>query len=81
MMATDGANDQSLARDMIDVHGTEAAGVARENARAAALAGQAVQAKSWIRVLEVIQRQQSGKASPTLPPATRLPAASCGKTK
>jgi hypothetical protein len=50
--------------NMIDVHGTEAATVARENARAAALAGQAAQAKSWIRVLGTIQRQQAGKASP-----------------
>jgi hypothetical protein len=58
---TDGSDDQRLARDMIDVHGTEAAAVARKNARAAALAGQAPQAKSWIRVLGVIQRQQAGK--------------------
>ena len=60
---TDGSSDETLARDMIDVHGTEAATVARGNARAAALAGQAPQAKSWIRVLGVIQRQQVGKAS------------------
>ena len=32
------------------------------NARAAALAGQAMQARSWIRVLGIIQRQQVGKA-------------------
>jgi hypothetical protein len=37
----DGSDDQTLARDMIDVHGREAATVARENACAAALAGQA----------------------------------------
>jgi hypothetical protein len=55
---TDGSDDQKLARDMIDVHGTEAATVARGNARAAALAGQAMQAKSWIKVLGIIQRQQ-----------------------
>ena len=61
---TDGSSDETLARDMIDVHGTEAATVARGNARAAALAGQAPQAKSWIRVLGVIQRPQVGKASP-----------------
>jgi hypothetical protein len=64
MVMTDGSSDETLARDMIDVHGTEAATVARGNARAAALAGQAPQAKSWIRVLGVIQRQQVGKASP-----------------
>ena len=44
-----GSDDHKLARDMIEVHGTEAATVARENARAAALAGQALQAKSWIK--------------------------------
>ena len=37
----DDFDDNKLARDMIDVHGKEAATVARENARAAALAGQA----------------------------------------
>lgn len=62
---TDGCDhrDRTLARDMIDVHGMEAATVARENARSAARAGQAAQAKSWIRVLGIIQRQQAGKAS------------------
>jgi hypothetical protein len=60
---TEGADDNKLARDMIDVHGREAPAVARGNARAAALAGQAIQARSWIRVLGIIQRQQSGKAS------------------
>jgi hypothetical protein len=59
----DGSDDDNLARDMIDVHGKEAATVARGNARAAALAGQAEKAKSWIRVLGAIQRQQAGKAS------------------
>ena len=62
----DGSDDNKLARDMIDVHGREAATVARENARAAALAGQAEKAKSWIRVLGTIQRQQAGKQS-TIP--------------
>jgi hypothetical protein len=53
---------------MINVHGKEAAIVARENARAAAVAGQAEKAKSWIRVLGAIQLQQAGKvsANPTL---------------
>jgi hypothetical protein len=52
----DGADEQILARDMIDVHGAEAAIVARGNARTAALAGQKPRARSWIRVLEIIQR-------------------------
>jgi hypothetical protein len=56
-MMTDGSDDRRLARDMIDVHGREAATVARGNARAAALAGRAPQAKSWIKVLGMIQRQ------------------------
>jgi len=65
---SDGSDNDKLAGDMIDVHGREAATVARENARAAALAGQPRQAKYWIRVLGIIQRQQAGKAAaiPTL---------------
>jgi hypothetical protein len=64
----DGSDDNKLAGDLIDVHGREAATVARENARAAALAGQPTQAKYWIRVLGIIQRRQAGKAAaiPTL---------------
>jgi len=58
----DGSDDNKLAGDMIDVHGREAATVARENARAAALAGQPTQAKNWIRVLGIVQKQQAGKA-------------------
>ena len=58
----DGSDDDKLARDMIGVHGWEAAAVARANARAAALAGQGMQARSWIRVLGIIQRQQARKA-------------------
>ena len=59
-----GADERSLARDMIDVHGPKAAVVARNNARAAALAGQKPQARSWIRVLGFIQREtaQGGTA-------------------
>jgi hypothetical protein len=60
---TGGSDDHKLARDMIDVHGREAATIARGDARAAAVAGQALQARSWIRVLGVIQRHQAGKAS------------------
>jgi hypothetical protein len=59
----DGSDDDNLARDMIDVHGKKAATVARQNARAAALAGQAEKARAWIRVLGTIQRQQAGKVS------------------
>jgi hypothetical protein len=51
------ADEQSLARAMVDVHGAEAAVVARDNARAAALAGQKPQARSWIRVLGLIQQR------------------------
>jgi hypothetical protein len=61
---TDGADELPLARDMIEVHGAEAATVARNNARAAALNGQRLRAKFWIRVLGLIQRQQAGKAMP-----------------
>ena len=63
----DGCADDKLAGDMIDVHGREAATVARENARAAALAGQPTQAKYWIRVLGIIQQQKARKA-----PAIRI---------
>ena len=51
----------SLARDMIDVHGAEAATIARNNARAAAVAAQIPAAKAWIRVLEIIQRIRAAK--------------------
>jgi hypothetical protein len=64
VMADDFVDEQSLVRDMIEVHGMEAATVARDNARGAALAGQAAQAKSWIRVLGIVQRALAGKASP-----------------
>lgn len=46
-----------LARDMIDVHGADAAGVARENARAAACSGRPNEARTWIRVVDLIQRR------------------------
>jgi hypothetical protein len=67
------SEDHKLARDMVDVHGREAPTVARANARAAALAGQAMQARSWIRVLGIIQRQQASKASATGTAADSLP--------
>jgi hypothetical protein len=56
-------DELALARDIVEVHGTGAAAVARENARSAALAGQPILAKSWIRVLGAIQRQQAEKAA------------------
>jgi hypothetical protein len=59
----DGSDDHKLARDIIHVHGREALAVARKNARAAAIAGQAMQARSWIRVLGIIQRQQASNSS------------------
>jgi hypothetical protein len=59
---TDGSDEELLARNMIDVHGAEAATLARENARGAALAGRPAQAKSWIRVLGIIQRRQVGNS-------------------
>ena len=59
----DETDAELLARNMIDVHGAEAAAIARGNARSAALAGQATQAKSWIRVLGIIQGQQAGRSS------------------
>jgi len=52
---------RDLARDMIAVHGPEAARVARENARLAAVAGQAAQARDWLRTLDIIQRLCSGR--------------------
>jgi hypothetical protein len=61
MDAADGDDEQLLARDMIAVHGAEAAIVARDNVRGAALAGQRPEARHWIRVLEIIQRRQADK--------------------
>ena len=61
----DDSDDDALARDMIEVHGDEASGVARANARTAALAGAVASAKHWIRVLGVIQRRSVEKGSTT----------------
>jgi hypothetical protein len=58
----DAPDERMLARNMIEVHGMEAATVVRGNARAAALAAQIPQAKSWIRVLGIIQ--QADKSAP-----------------
>jgi len=73
MVVTDGADDQTLARDMIEVHGSEAATVARENARAAALAGQAARAKQWIRVLGFVRGSSLAKDRQSGPPLERGP--------
>lgn len=56
-------DEESLARNMIDVHGAEAATVARGNASGTALAGQPAQAKSWIRVVGIIQRHQASSTA------------------
>ena len=58
---SDEADDHMLAHDMIEVHGSAATTVARSNARSAALAGQIDHAKSWIRVLAIIQQRQAIK--------------------
>ena len=58
IMAPD-PDEQLLACGIIDVHGMEAATIVRGNARGAALAGQLARAKSWIRVLGIIQRRQA----------------------
>ena len=60
--AGDGHGVEKLARDLIEVHGDEAATIARGNARTAARAGQPALAKSWIRVLSIIQRQQADRS-------------------
>ena len=57
----DGADEPSLARGMIEVRGAQATAIARDNARTAALGGQALRAKFWIRVLGMIQRQQTAR--------------------
>src|SRR3954454_22691574 len=55
----DDSIEESLACNMVDVHGAEAAIIVRANARGAAVAGRPAQAKSWIRVLGMIQRNQA----------------------
>jgi len=57
----DHPEDDALARDMIEVHGNDAAGVARANARNAAVTGAIVSAKRWMGVLAAIQRKQAGR--------------------
>jgi hypothetical protein len=57
---------KELARDMIDVHGAEAADVARANARAAACSGRPDEARTWIRVIDLIQRRMREDAAGTV---------------
>lgn len=49
-------NEAKLRRDMIAMHGPEAAHVARECARLAAVAEQAAQARDSLRTFDIIQR-------------------------
>jgi hypothetical protein len=50
---------------MIDVHGVDAAGVARANARTAACSGRPDEARTWIRVIDLIQRRAREDAART----------------
>jgi hypothetical protein len=61
-MMPNAADENALAHNMIEVHGIEATGIARANARAEAVAGEIVAAKSWLRVLREIQRQLAEQA-------------------
>jgi hypothetical protein len=65
-MMPNAADKNALAHNMIEVHGIEAAGIARANARADALAGAIVAAKSWLRVLGAIQRQLAERGTAQL---------------
>jgi hypothetical protein len=67
----DDPGEELLAHNMIAVHGAEATTIVRANARGAAVAGQPAQAKSWIRVLGIIQRSQALKSSARLSPDSR----------
>jgi len=58
--ADESLRGDDLAQAMIEVHGNRAAGVARENARAAVTAGQVAVAKNWLRVVETIQLRKPG---------------------
>jgi hypothetical protein len=68
-----GFDAEVLVHDMIEVHGAEAATIARNNARTAALAGRAIEAKSWIRVLAAIQQQRAARPANTIPAAVPRP--------
>ena len=70
---TSDLDESALAAGLIEVHGAEAAAVARGNARGAALAGEAMQARSWIRILGIIQRRRSSHR-PARAPAGSHPA-------
>jgi hypothetical protein len=68
---TDGADEPSLARDMIEVHGVEAATVARNNARAAALNGLETTGKVLDQGARADPKTASGQGDAT-PGAGRL---------
>lgn len=53
-----GLDREDLVRAMIEAHGDDAAGIAQENARSATIAGQLAAAKSWLDVVDAIQRRQ-----------------------
>jgi hypothetical protein len=57
MFRASALSPERLATDMVDVHGTRADEIARANARQAALAGRAGEARQWIEVLRAIQRR------------------------
>jgi len=66
-----GLSQDELANAMIVAHGDRAAGVARQNARQAATAGQIAAAKNWLRVIDLIQEQRSGALCVADKPITR----------
>jgi hypothetical protein len=61
MAIPEGLDVEAFAHDIIDVHGSGAAELAREKARTAILSGRIAPAKSWLKVLAMIQRQQAAR--------------------
>jgi hypothetical protein len=49
--------DDERARDLIKVHGLGAAAVSRDKARAAACAGRLAEGRSWLQLVDLIQRR------------------------
>lgn len=49
--------DDERARDLVEVHGLDAAAVARDMARAAARAGRLAEARNWLQLVDLIQRR------------------------
>jgi hypothetical protein len=66
-------DELSLAGSMLKVHGGEAPAVARGNARNAALSGQPMQVRSWIRVLGIIQHRRADTPCPLRRRVVRQP--------